>query len=228
MSSTVSGAPYQDASLTVEQRVADLLSRMTLEEKAAQMMCVWQQKATTLVDAQGEFDPEKARASFAHGNGIGQVGRPSDAGGGRTARATGRPHQRHSEVLHRGKSPRHSGDLPRGVSARARRAGRDELSAADRARRHVQSRARRIALHDDGARGARRAARIRRSRRSSTSRAIRAGDASRKRSAKIRISSREWESRPCAAFRATRPSRTRRASSPRSSTSSRTGSPNPG
>jgi beta-glucosidase len=86
MSSTVSGAPYQDASLTVEQRVADLLSRMTLEEKAAQMMCVWQQKATTLVDSHGEFDPDKARASFGHGNGIGQVGRPSDAGGGRTAR----------------------------------------------------------------------------------------------------------------------------------------------
>ena len=86
MVSTVGGAPYQDASLAVEQRVADLLSRMTLEEKAAQMMCVWQQKATTLVDEHGAFDRVKARASFAHGNGIGQVGRPSDAGGGRTAR----------------------------------------------------------------------------------------------------------------------------------------------
>jgi beta-glucosidase len=86
MVSTVGNAPYQDASLTVEQRVADLLARMTLEEKAAQMMCVWQQKATTLVDSRGEFDPAKARASFSHGNGIGQVGRPSDAGGGRTAR----------------------------------------------------------------------------------------------------------------------------------------------
>ena len=86
MVSTASGAPYQDASLAVEQRVADLLSRMTLEEKAAQMMCVWQQKATTLVDARGKFDLAKARASFAHGHGIGQVGRPSDAGGGRTAR----------------------------------------------------------------------------------------------------------------------------------------------
>jgi len=54
---------------------------MTLEEKAAQMMCVWQQKAETLVDASGAFDLEKARRAFAHGNGIGQVGRPSDAGG---------------------------------------------------------------------------------------------------------------------------------------------------
>ena len=36
--------PYRDASRPAEQRVADLLGRMTLEEKAAQMMCVWQQK----------------------------------------------------------------------------------------------------------------------------------------------------------------------------------------
>jgi beta-glucosidase len=72
---------------TTAERVQDLLARMTLEEKAAQMMCVWQQKADTLVDAQGNFDIEKARRSFGHGNGIGQVGRPSDAGGGKGARA---------------------------------------------------------------------------------------------------------------------------------------------
>lgn len=70
----------------VHKRVADLLEQMTLEEKAAQMMCVWQQKADTLVDANGRFDPEKAAKAFAHGNGIGQVGRPSDAGGGRSPR----------------------------------------------------------------------------------------------------------------------------------------------
>src|SRR6478752_4353675 len=79
--------PYRDASLPAEQRVADLLARMTLEEKAAQMMCVWQQKAETLVDANGAFDVEKARRAFGHGNGLGQVGRPSDAGGGKGARA---------------------------------------------------------------------------------------------------------------------------------------------
>src|SRR5215510_866233 len=61
---------------------------MTVEEKAAQMMCVWNQKAETLCDASGNFDLGKATAAFSHGNGIGQVGRPSDAGGGRTARAT--------------------------------------------------------------------------------------------------------------------------------------------
>jgi beta-glucosidase len=79
--------PYQDASVPVATRVADLLSRMTLEEKAAQMMCVWNEKAKTLVDAAGNFDPEKAAASFRDGHGLGQVGRPSDAGGGKNARA---------------------------------------------------------------------------------------------------------------------------------------------
>jgi len=59
---------------------------MTLEEKAAQMMCVWQEKAKTLVDADGQFDPAKARAAFKKGHGLGQVGRPSDAGKGLDAR----------------------------------------------------------------------------------------------------------------------------------------------
>ena len=70
MTSTVSGAPYQDASLTVEQRVADLLSRMTLAEKAAQMMCVWQQKADTLV-----YSIEFSDATYYGGFGEGGVGK---------------------------------------------------------------------------------------------------------------------------------------------------------
>jgi len=78
--------PYQTADLPAERRVEDLLARMTLEEKAAQMMCVWQQKTDTLVDAHGDFDPDKARRAFADGHGLGQVGRPSDAGGGKDAR----------------------------------------------------------------------------------------------------------------------------------------------
>ncbi|HOP98417.1 MAG TPA: glycoside hydrolase family 3 N-terminal domain-containing protein [Verrucomicrobiota bacterium] len=61
---------------------------MTLEEKAAQMVCVWQEKANTLVDAGGRFDPAKAAAAFRKGHGLGQVGRPSDAGPGLNARET--------------------------------------------------------------------------------------------------------------------------------------------
>lgn len=72
--------PYRNPSLTAEARVADLLARMTVEEKSAQMKCAWQEKATKLVDAQGNFDYSKAKQAFADGNGIGQVGRPSDAG----------------------------------------------------------------------------------------------------------------------------------------------------
>jgi beta-glucosidase len=59
---------------------------MTLEEKAEQMICIWQQKPQKLVDAEGNFDPDKARKAFRHGRAPGQVGRPSDAGGGKTAR----------------------------------------------------------------------------------------------------------------------------------------------
>ncbi len=80
--------PYRDASLAAAKRVKDLLSRMTLEEKAAQMVCIWRGKAETLVDAKGDFDPRKAKEAFGHGQGIGQVGRPSDAGKGKDARGT--------------------------------------------------------------------------------------------------------------------------------------------
>jgi beta-glucosidase len=77
---------YKNPKLSAEARVKDLLKRMTVEEKAAQMMCVWQKKADYLVDAGGNFDAEKAKASFKEGWGMGQVGRISDAGGGRSAR----------------------------------------------------------------------------------------------------------------------------------------------
>lgn len=70
------------------ERVQDLLQRMTLEEKVAQMMCVWQKKSETLLDAAGNFDFQKAQASFKKGHGLGQVGRPSDAAGGKDPKAT--------------------------------------------------------------------------------------------------------------------------------------------
>ena len=72
--------PYKNPGLPPARRVKDLLGRMTLEEKAAQMVCVWQQKQEKLVDDQGRFDPAKAKAAFRKRHGLGQVGRPSDAG----------------------------------------------------------------------------------------------------------------------------------------------------
>jgi beta-glucosidase len=77
---------YKNPALPPVRRVKDLLSRMTLEEKAAQMMCVWQKKSETLVNGDGNFDLKKARAAFKKGHGLGQVGRPSDAGKGKNAR----------------------------------------------------------------------------------------------------------------------------------------------
>jgi beta-glucosidase len=78
--------PYQNPALPAAKRAQDLLSRMTLEEKAAQMVCVWREKAEKLVDAQGDFDFQKAKVAFKKGHAPGQVGRPSDAGPGKTAR----------------------------------------------------------------------------------------------------------------------------------------------
>ena len=82
----VKAPAYKNASLPAEQRVKDLLRRMTLEEKAAQMLCIWQQKPQTLVDADGNFDEAKAKQAFKDRRGLGQVGRPSDAGKGKNAR----------------------------------------------------------------------------------------------------------------------------------------------
>ena len=77
---------YKNPKAPSAKRVQDLLARMTLEEKAAQMLCIWQQKAQTLVDAEGNFDLTKAKKAFRNKRGLGQVGRPSDAGGGKSAR----------------------------------------------------------------------------------------------------------------------------------------------
>jgi beta-glucosidase len=67
--------PYQNASLPTEQRVEDLLSRMTLEEKVAQLQTIWQTRRG-LEDQQLQFIPEKAAALIPHG--IGHIGRPSE------------------------------------------------------------------------------------------------------------------------------------------------------
>jgi beta-glucosidase len=81
---------YRNPRQPAAKRVTDLLARMTLEEKAAQMMCVWQEKAQKLVDAQGDFDFAKAKAAFKKGHGLGQVGRPSDAGSSPATPANGK------------------------------------------------------------------------------------------------------------------------------------------
>ncbi|MFZ0501024.1 MAG: glycoside hydrolase family 3 N-terminal domain-containing protein [Steroidobacteraceae bacterium] len=66
---------YKDAHAPIDARVNDLLARMTLQEKIAQISCIWQRKGD-VEDANGNFDPAKASRVFPYG--IGQVARPSD------------------------------------------------------------------------------------------------------------------------------------------------------
>ncbi|MEP7074917.1 MAG: glycoside hydrolase family 3 N-terminal domain-containing protein [Acidobacteriota bacterium] len=72
--------PYKDPKLSIEQRVADLLGRMRLEEKTAQMMCLWNERPTDksrLPKEQlpfgGTFSAELAKQKMP--NGIGQIAR---------------------------------------------------------------------------------------------------------------------------------------------------------
>ncbi len=78
--------PYKNPQLPVEQRVADLLSRMTLEEKVAQLEGSWQNTRQTgaenlFLDATGNFQPD--RAAVVLKNGIGEISRPSENRGPR-------------------------------------------------------------------------------------------------------------------------------------------------
>ena len=79
-------AAYKNPRLSVEQRVADLLSRMTLEEKIAQMICVWSQRPqksdrSDFATDRGDFSPEKAARVMKYG--IGQIARQREQKGPR-------------------------------------------------------------------------------------------------------------------------------------------------
>jgi beta-glucosidase len=69
---------YKNPTAPVSARVEDLLGRMTLEEKVAQLEAVWQGKVA-IFDDKLQFDPEKA--SKLYPNGIGQLTRPGDSRG---------------------------------------------------------------------------------------------------------------------------------------------------
>jgi len=69
---------YKDPRQPVEKRVDDLLTRMTLEEKVAQLETIWEGKAK-LQTPDGRFSPELASKNFP--SGIGGFARPSDKRG---------------------------------------------------------------------------------------------------------------------------------------------------
>src|SRR5204863_8154252 len=73
-------APYLDPAQPVERRVEDLLGRMTLEEKVAQMLCLWQGKRA-ITDRDCRFDPSRAPKWFRIG--VGRVERPGEGHGDR-------------------------------------------------------------------------------------------------------------------------------------------------
>jgi beta-glucosidase len=75
--------PYKDPTLPVETRVEDLLSRMTLEEKVAQMQSIWDAK-TEVFDSNLELDTRKFAQKYP--DGVGQFARPSDATGPKSPR----------------------------------------------------------------------------------------------------------------------------------------------
>jgi beta-glucosidase len=78
---------YRDAKLPVEERVGDLIGRMTLQEKVAQMEGTWQNRGNLkdasqlFVDEKGVFLPERAGGVLK--NGLGQMSRPSEQHGPR-------------------------------------------------------------------------------------------------------------------------------------------------
>jgi beta-glucosidase len=71
---------YRNPALPTARRVEDLLVRMTLEEKVAQMLSIWNAKKQ-ITDDKGRFDPARAPEWFRVG--IGRVERPSDGHGAR-------------------------------------------------------------------------------------------------------------------------------------------------
>lgn len=56
---------YRDPTLAIDRRVEDLLSRLSLREKIAQLGCAW----STALAADGAFSEERARAHLADGTG---------------------------------------------------------------------------------------------------------------------------------------------------------------
>jgi beta-glucosidase len=88
---------YKNRALPIDTRIADLLGRMTLEEKVAQLESTWQNHSQGLlpeeffVDDKGQLDDAKARVLLK--NGLGQVSRPSEKRGpGEMAEFTNRLH----------------------------------------------------------------------------------------------------------------------------------------
>jgi beta-glucosidase len=73
----ITGASNESTSARAYQEpdISALINRMTLDEKLAQITCIWMDKVKIL-DENGDFSPEKMQAAFPHGAGC--IARPQD------------------------------------------------------------------------------------------------------------------------------------------------------
>src|SRR5262245_27872181 len=81
---------YKNPKLSDDARVADLLTRMTIEEKVAQLTCLWGPRPqvgpqTDFSADRGDLAPEKAREVMKYG--IGQIARQRERKGPREGAA---------------------------------------------------------------------------------------------------------------------------------------------
>ncbi len=78
---------YRNSKLPIEQRLSDLIAKMSLEEKVAQLEGVWENRQfmktpeSRFVDDNGKFLPERAAVLLK--DGIGEMSRPSEGRGPR-------------------------------------------------------------------------------------------------------------------------------------------------
>ncbi|MEM9930712.1 MAG: glycoside hydrolase family 3 N-terminal domain-containing protein, partial [Bacteroidota bacterium] len=79
-------AVYRDASQSVEARIEDLIARMTVEEKVAQVTAVWNDKRR-MDNEDYSFNPDSAKLLMPHG--IGHLTRPSELAGSHEAGRSG-------------------------------------------------------------------------------------------------------------------------------------------
>jgi beta-glucosidase len=73
--SDLSQANYKNPALPVEARTRDLLARMTLDEKVAQLQCLWN-STRKMMDKSGALLPDSAAKYMPYG--IGQIARPKE------------------------------------------------------------------------------------------------------------------------------------------------------
>src|SRR5258705_5079998 len=90
LNSQTAAPDYKNPRLSIDQRVSDLLKRMTLEEKVAQLTCLWQQRPQ--VKPQGDFSTDRgdlslqlAQQEMKHGSG--QIARQRERKGPREGAA---------------------------------------------------------------------------------------------------------------------------------------------